>query len=744
MDRLILELKLPLLDAYYKLEHVCEEVNSYMIENVKLFENYKHPKRFSPELGNVCFASPNLDICFNLRSFAKIYFDFYQINSNNTKQKSNENEIEKFSKRLWGNIYYNKDNGRFSRKQKDIETKNTFIYFILEPLYKIITTTISKENEELRYLLKKNFNICFPNKIYKLDSQILLKEICKKVFGNQSSGFVDMIEHSGMSPIENSENKIKNTLDYSFEDNKDVYEDNFYIENLIKCDNEGPLIAHVSKLMDNEDGKKFYGLCRIFSGKIQVGDEIDVLGENYSKEFQEDVSKCIVEEMYLPCGRYKMPIKEMGSGNIILIGGIDKVVSKSCTIYGKKANEEEIEEEEIYEYVKFKTINYLVEPIIKVAIEPEIASELPKLLEGFRKINKSYCGCEIKVEESGEHVVIGSGEMYLDCLLHDLRKLYGDINVKISEPFSKLSETCLDITMKKIFVESRNKMNKISIICEPLDEKIVEDLNREEIRFEEINEMIKGDLKRKRQVGKIFRYKYGWDAMASRSIWKTGPDMKGSDLLINDLVIEDEEEVRKIEYVKESICSGFKWSINQGPLMDEPIRNVKFRIIDLKISNKAIERGEGEIIPMVRKACYIGLLLSKIRVMEPYYLINVICKEDYLKFIKEIIEKRRGNFIDNGKLISCTPLVEINGVVPVMDSAGIEVDIKMVCLGQVSLLMKFFKWDMVEGDPMDGSVFLPKLKPVPLESLSRDFVMKIRKRKGISGEPSLTKYLENR
>ena len=33
----------------------------------------------------------------------------------------------------------------------------------------------------------------------------------------------------------------------------------------------------------------------------------------------------------------------------------------------------------------------------------------------------------LKVEESGEHVVFGTGELYLDCIMHDLRKMYSEI-----------------------------------------------------------------------------------------------------------------------------------------------------------------------------------------------------------------------------------------------------------------------------------------------------------------------------
>lgn len=36
-----------------------------------------------------------------------------------------------------------------------------------------------------------------------------------------------------------------------------------------------------------------------------------------------------------------------------------------------------------------------------------------------------------QVEESGEHIILGTGELYLDCVMHDLRKMYSEIG-KIS------------------------------------------------------------------------------------------------------------------------------------------------------------------------------------------------------------------------------------------------------------------------------------------------------------------------
>ena len=66
VDRLILELKLPPNDAYYKMKFTVEEVNAAI-------EAANGDYRVSPELGNVCFASCTMGWCFSLKSFAKMY-----------------------------------------------------------------------------------------------------------------------------------------------------------------------------------------------------------------------------------------------------------------------------------------------------------------------------------------------------------------------------------------------------------------------------------------------------------------------------------------------------------------------------------------------------------------------------------------------------------------------------------------------------------------------------------------------
>ena len=91
-----------------------------------------------------------------------------------------------------------------------------------------------------------------------------------------------------------------------------------------------------------------------------------------------------------------------------------------------------------------KPIKHNTVAAIKIAIEPLVPSELPKMIESLRKINKSYPLLHTKVEESGEHVLVGTGELYLESCLHDLRKMYAEIEIKVSDPSVRFCETVID------------------------------------------------------------------------------------------------------------------------------------------------------------------------------------------------------------------------------------------------------------------------------------------------------------
>jgi len=148
--------------------------------------------------------------------------------------------------------------------------------------------------------------------------------------------------------------------------------------------------------------------------------------------------------------RYFIPAEEIPAGNLVLIGGVDASISKTATL----ASIDSDSDEELY---IFRPLKHATQSVLKVAIEPVAPSELPKMLSGLRSINKSYPLAATKVEESGEHVLIGTGELYLDCVLHDLRRLFAEIEIKVSDPVTKFCETVLETSALKCYADTPNK-----------------------------------------------------------------------------------------------------------------------------------------------------------------------------------------------------------------------------------------------------------------------------------------------
>ena len=66
--------------------------------------------------------------------------------------------------------------------------------------------------------------------------------------------------------------------------------------------------------------------------------------------------------------------------------------------------------------------------------------------------------------------------------------------------------------------------NKITMIAEPLEKGLAEDIE---------NEVVQITWPRKR-LGEFFQTKYDWDLLAARSIWAFGPDTTGPNILVDD------------------------------------------------------------------------------------------------------------------------------------------------------------------------------------------------------------------
>ena len=215
------------------------------------------------------------------------------------------------------------------------------------------------------------------------------------------------------------------------------------------------------------------------------------------------------------------------------------------------------------------------------------------LVEALRKVTRTYPLVSTKVEESGEYTLNGTGELQLDCAMYDLRHVYSNIDIKVSNPMVHFTETVQEKSSLLCFAETPNRMNRLAMTAEPMEKGLADDVESEVVsaRWEP------------RRFQAFLQEKYGWDKLAARSFWAFGPQPQGANVLLND-TLPTEVDGALLGDVRNSVVQGFRWACREGPLCEEPIRNVKFKILDATLSDTAVYRGAGQIIPTARRVAY--------------------------------------------------------------------------------------------------------------------------------------------
>lgn len=359
VDRLMLELKLPPSDAYYKLRHIVDEVNSLISRfseeaassanwaNVELpsdSESIGGQKPYkqlpiSPLLGNVCFSSSYYRFCFTLKSFAKIYAQRYRVNF----------DYAQFALKLWGDVYFNAKTRKFTKKPNSATQQRAFVEFVLEPLYKIFSQCVGDVDTTLEGTLAE-LDIKLTKSELKLNIRPLLRLICARFFG-EFTGFTDMLAEHVPSPVANAFNKIQHIYSGSLElsgpkddDDDEVDEEKQnhenFITSMLTCDPDGPLVIHTTKNYPTTDATTFHVYGRVFSGTLQANQQVKILGENYTLQDEEDSRYCQVGRIWIYNARYRVEVNRIPAGNWVLIEGIEQSIVKTSTIIEPKGCEQ--------------------------------------------------------------------------------------------------------------------------------------------------------------------------------------------------------------------------------------------------------------------------------------------------------------------------------------------------------------------------------------------------------------------
>merc|ERR1711976_1112149 len=138
-------------------------------------------------------------------------------------------------------------------------------------------------------------------------------------------------------------------------------------------------------------------------------------GPNFTPGKKEDLYEKSIQRTILMMGRYIEAIEDVPCGNICGLVGVDQFLVKTGTITTFK------------EAHNMKVMKFSVSPVVRVAVEPKNAADLPKLVEGLKRLAKSDPMVQCVIEESGEHIIAGAGELHLEICLKDLEEDHAQI-----------------------------------------------------------------------------------------------------------------------------------------------------------------------------------------------------------------------------------------------------------------------------------------------------------------------------
>jgi len=680
MDRALLELQLEQEDLFQTFQRIVENINVIIAtygEETGPMGNIM----VDPAIGSVGFGSGLHGWAFTLKQFAEMYAEKFGIQG------------EKMMKNLWGERYFNPQTKKWQSNQ-DGTSKRGFCQFVLDPIFKVFDCVMNVKKDECAKLLEK-LNIKLPLEERDLESKPLLKAIMRRWLPAGDT-LLQMICIHLPSPVTAQRYRTDLLYEGPNDDEAAVAMKN--------CDENGPLMMYISKMVPTTDKGRFYAFGRVFSGKVSTGMKARIQGPNYLPGKKDDFYEKSIQRTILMMGRYVEPIEDCPSGNICGLVGVDQYLVKTGTITTFK------------DAHNLRVMKFSVSPVVRVAVEPVNPAELPKLVEGLKRLAKSDPMVQCYFEDSGEHIIAGAGELHLEICLKDLEEDHACIAIKKSDPVVSYRETVSAESNQTCLSKSPNKHNRLYMRAVPMPDGLPEDIEKGEINPRDSDSKTRG---------KIMAEKYGYDVNEARKIWCFGPEGTGPNIFVDCT-----KGVQYLNEIKDSCVAGFQWATKEGVLCEENLRGVRFDLLDVTLHADAIHRGGGQIIPTARRCYYACALTAQPRLLEPVYLVEIQCPETAVGGIYGVLNRRRGHVFEESQ-VAGTPMFVVKAYLPVNESFGFTADLRSNTAGQAFPQCVFDHWQILPGDPFDATT-----RPAQV-------VAETRKRKGLKeGIPALDNYLD--
>uniref|UniRef100_A0A8C0AWM8 Tr-type G domain-containing protein n=1 Tax=Buteo japonicus TaxID=224669 RepID=A0A8C0AWM8_9AVES len=453
MDRALLELQLEPEELYQTFQRIVENVNVIISTYGEGETGPMGNIMIDPVIGTVGFGSGLHGWAFTLKQFAEMYVTRFAAKGEKVQLPPVERskKVEDMMKKLWGDKYFDPATGKFSKSATSPDGKKlprTFCQLVLDPIFKIFDAIMNFKKEEAAKLIEK-LDIKLDIEDRDKEGKPLLKAVMRRWLP-AGDALLQMITIHLPSPV--TAQKYRCELLYEGPPDDEA------AMGVKNCDPKGPLMMYISKMVPTSDKGCFYAFGRVFSGIVSTGQKVQIMGPNYTPGKKEDLYLKPIQRTILMMGRYVEPIEDVPCGNIVGLVGVDQFLVKTGTIT-------------TFEHAhNMRVMKFSVSPVVRVAVEAKNPADLPKLVEGLKRLAKS---------DPMVQVSVSSGELHLEICLKDLEEDHACIPIK---------------DVDKGEVSSRQEL---------------------------------------KQRARYLAEKYEWDVSEARKIWCFGPDGTGPNILVD-------------------------------------------------------------------------------------------------------------------------------------------------------------------------------------------------------------------
>ncbi|KAL3826740.1 hypothetical protein ACHAXA_009349 [Cyclostephanos tholiformis] len=210
-------------------------------------------------------------------------------------------------------------------------------------------------------------------------------------------------------------------------------------------DDDVPTVAHVCKFIATSRAavtdpdlahlpsstNMLMGLARVLSGNLRSEDVVyNAFGPRYDGGNDRNVLPRQRIRCYLLMGSSFIRVDSVPAGHICAVYNLEALQLKTVTLCDRR------------ECMPLRGFDFGLQPLVKVNVEPVLASDAETLERGLLKLSLADSSVEVTATAKGERILACLGEIHLEQSILDLKRVYCDnIELRISDPITPFCET---------------------------------------------------------------------------------------------------------------------------------------------------------------------------------------------------------------------------------------------------------------------------------------------------------------